>query len=268
LMEAKGQISYRTAVVTNDAVLGKSVGDLGLNQQFGVSISRVTRAEVEMTAVPDLRLEFGDRVRIVGEKSEIEKASRILGNSLKHLDHTHFIPVFIGIALGVLLGSYPVQIPGMPAPISLGMAGGPLVVALLLSRIGRIGPLVWYMPVSANMALREIGIVLFLACVGLKAGGRFVDIIVNGDGLQWMACAALITVVPLIIVGLVARIFAKQNFMHLSGLLAGSMTDPPALAFANNIAGSDAPAVAYAAVYPLTMLLRILVAQMIVLFFR
>ncbi len=268
LMKARGHLGYRTAVVTRDEVLGKSLRELGLDHLYGVTVSRVTRAEHEMTAVADLRLQFGDRVRVVGGKNAIEEAASALGNSLKRLDHTHFIPVFIGIALGVLLGSYPIQIAGMPAPVSLGMAGGPLVAALFLSRIGRIGPLVWYMPVSANIALRELGIVLFLACVGLKAGDRFVDILVHGDGVLWMGCAALITVLPLIIVGFIARIFLKQNFMNLCGLLAGSMTDPPALAFANNIAGSDAPSVAYAAVYPFTMLLRILVAQLIVLLFR
>jgi putative transport protein len=268
LMKAQGQVGYRTAVVTRANVLGKSLRELGLDHLFGVTVSRVTRAEHEVTAVADLRLQFGDRVRVVGDTTAIEKAADALGNSLKRLDHTLFIPVFIGIGMGVLIGSFPIQIPGMPAPISLGMAGGPLAAALFLSRVGRIGRLVWYMPVSANIALRELGIVLFLACVGLKAGSRFVDILIHGDGLVWMSCAALITVLPLLTIGFVARMFLKQNFMNLCGLLAGSMTDPPALAFANSIAGSDAPALAYSTVYPLSMLLRILVAQLMVLLCR
>lgn len=264
LMKAQGQVGSRTAVVTRDEVLGKSLRELGLDHRYGITVSRVTRAEQEMTAVHDLRLQFGDRVRVVGDTGGIEHAAKALGNSLKELDHTHFIPVFIGIGLGVVLGSYPIQIPGIPAPVSLGMAGGPLVVALLLSRVGRIGPIVWYMPVSANIALRELGIVLFLACVGLKAGEHFVDILVHGDGLLWMGWAALITIVPLLTVGFTARCFFKLNFMSLCGLLAGSMTDPPALAFANAIGRSEAPSVAYATVYPLTMLLRIVVAQVMV----
>jgi putative transport protein len=264
LMKAQGQIGNRTAVVTRDEVLGRPLRELRLEDLYGVTVSRVTRAEQEMTAVPDLRLQFGDRVRVIGNAGGVEQAAKALGNSLKKLDHTHFIPVFLGIGLGVVVGTYPIQIPGIPAPVSLGMAGGPLVVALILSRVGRIGPIVWYMPVSANVALRELGIVLFLTCVGLKAGGHFGDILVNGDGLLWMGWAALITVVPLLTVGFFARYFFKLNFMSLCGLLAGSMTDPPALAFANAIGRSEAPSVAYATVYPLTMLLRIVVAQVMV----
>ena len=264
LMKTEGRVGNRTVVVTRAEMLGKSLRELRLDYLYGVIVSRVMRAEQEITAVPDLRLQFGDRVRVVGDAAGIEHAAKALGNSLKELNHTHFIPVFLGIGLGVLLGSYPIQIPGLPAPVSLGMAGGPLVVALILSRVGRIGPIVWYMPVSANIALRELGLVLFLACVGLKAGEHFVDILVNGDGLVWMAWAALTTVVPLLTVGFVARYFFRLNFTSLCGLLAGSMTDPPALAFANTIGRSEAPSVAYATVYPLAMLLRIIVAQVMV----
>jgi putative transport protein len=268
LMKEQGQVGYRDVIVTRKEIMGQSLEQLSLESLYGVAISRVTRGGVEMTAIPDLHLQFGDRVRVVGEADRIKQVTAVLGNSMDALNHTHFIPVFIGIALGVLVGSIPVQITGMPAPVTLGLAGGPLIVAIALSRIGRIGPLVWYMPLSANLALRELGIILFLACVGLKAGSRFVEILLHGDGLLWMACASLITIVPLLTISLVARTVLRQNFMNICGVLAGTMTDPPALAFANSISESDAPSVAYATVYPLTMLLRILTAQIIVLFFR
>lgn len=175
--------------------------------------------------------------------------------------------MFVGIVLGVVLGSFPLAIPGLPAAVKLGLAGGPLVVAILLSRIGRIGPLVWYMPSSANLMMRELGIVLFLACVGLKSGDRFVETLTQGQGFYWMGLATLITLLPLLATALIGRIFLRLNFMSLCGLLAGSMTDPPALAFACAANESDSPMVAYAAVYPLTMILRVLCAQFMVLLF-
>jgi len=268
LMKAPGQVLHRDVIVTRKEAIGQSLSQLDLEQLYQVAVSRVLRAGVEMTALPNVRLQFGDRVRVVGDLDHIARVIAVLGDSRDALNHTHFIPVFIGIALGVILGAIPFQIFGMPAPVTLGLAGGPLVVSILLSRIGRIGPLIWHMPLEANLALRELGIVLFLSCVGLKAGSRFVDILVHGDGLLWMALAALVTLVPLLAIGFVARYVFRENFMTISGLLAGTMTDPPALAFANNISGSDAPSVGYATVYPLTMLLRILAAQAIVLFFH
>jgi putative transport protein len=174
--------------------------------------------------------------------------------------------VFLGIALGIFVGSWPFSLPGVPAPVRLGLAGGPLLVAILLSRMGRLGPLVWYMPLSANFMLREIGIVLFLAAVGLKAGDRFVETLVDGPGLSWMAWGAVVTLVPLLVVSLVGRAVMGLNYLTLCGLLAGSMTDPPALSFANNVTGSDAPSLSYATVYPLTMILRVLSAQLLVLY--
>jgi putative transport protein len=192
-----------------------------------------------------------------------------LGDSVKRLNHPQLIPVFVGIALGVIVGSWPIMMPGMPAPVRLGLAGGPLLVAIILSRLGNVGPLVWYMPISANFMLREVGIVLFLACVGLRSGDRFVETLVSGNGVRWMIFGGLITLVPLVVVGIFARVAMRLNFLPLSGLLAGSMTDPPALAFAGAMTGSDAPSVAYATVYPLVMLLRVLCAQgMVLLFFR
>ncbi len=267
LMNAPGNVTYRRIVVTKPEVLGRSVRQLGLNQLYGVTVTRVVRAGVEMTAVPDLRLQFGDLLQVVGEEAGLQRVGEVLGNSVKALNRTNFVPVFIGVALGIVLGCLPFSLPGFSAPVKLGVAGGPLIVAILLSRIGQIGSLAWHLPANANLLLRELGIVLFLSCVGLKAGEHFFEILVRGDGLLWMGCAALITLVPLLTVGCFARLFLKLNYMNLCGLLAGSMTDPPALAFANTSAGSDAPSVAYATVYPLTMVLRVLVAQIITLFF-
>jgi len=255
----------RRIIVTHKEVLGKTIRELALLEKYGVSITRVSRAEVELSATAEQRLQFGDMVVVVGETEELDRVGVRLGNSLKQLNHTEMIPIFLGIALGVLFGSIPVVFPGIPAPVKLGLAGGPLITAILLSRMGRFGPLLWYMPINANVVVRELGIVLFLACVGLHSGERFVETLVHGDGLQWMALAALITIVPLLIVGFVARFFMKTNFISMCGLLAGSMTDPPALAFANTIAGSDGPSTSYATVYPLTMVLRVLCAQILVL---
>lgn len=267
LRTAPSELTTRRVIVTKKDVLGKTIADLDLARQFDVIVTRVGRSEVQFTAHADLQLKFADTLLLVGEPAAIQKASDFLGNSTKELNHPQAIPVFVGIALGVLLGSIPIHLPGMPAPVKLGLAGGPLIVALILSRIGRVGPLVWYMPISANFMLRELGISLFLACVGLKAGDKFFEILFQGPGFYWMACAALITLVPLLIVALVARAVYKVNYVSLCGLLAGSMTDPPALAFANAMAGSDAPSISYATVYPLTMLLRVLCAQAMVLLF-
>jgi putative transport protein len=204
---------------------------------------------------------------VVGEEVNLAQAARFLGNSLKAINETNYIPIFVGIALGIILGSLPVRVPNMPVPLHLGLAGGPLVVAIVLSRIGRIGPIIWYMPLNANIAFRELGILLFLSCVGLKAGERFLEMVLTPTGLVWLGAAALVTAVPLLLVGFVARRFFNLNYMSMCGFIAGSMTDPPALAFANAIAKSDAPSISYATVYPLTMLMRILAAQVIVLLF-
>ena len=267
LMQARGRVTFRRVVVTAAPVLGKSLRELALDHVHGITVTRVSRADVELAATPDLRLQFGDTLQIVGQPESMPEAMRALGDSARELGHTHFVSVFIGIALGILVGTYPFHLHGLAAPIRLGLAGGPLLVSILLSRIGRIGPVIWHVPPTANAALREFGIVLFLACVGIKAGGHFFDVLLRGDGLLWMAAGAAITLVPLLVVGVIVRCFFKLNFMSLCGLLAGSMTDPPALAFANAIGRSEAPSVAYATVYPLTMLLRIVVAQVIVLVF-
>jgi putative transport protein len=256
-------ITFRRVVVTDRAVLGKTVGELRLDDRFGVAVTRVTRADLEMSAVPGLRLQFGDQIQIVGAPADLDKVTVAVGNSLKELNTTHFIPFFIGITLGIVLGTMPIAFPGLPQPIKLGLAGGPLIVALILGRVGRIGPQVWHMPVNTNLAFREFGIALFFAAVGLGAGTGFFKTIFSANGLQWLLAGVCVTVLPLLLVGIFARAVWKMNFMDLSGLLAGSMTDPPALAFASNIAGTDAPTVAYATVYPLTTLLRILSAQIL-----
>ena len=260
---AEGDISVRRVVVTDHAVLGKTVNALDLDERFGVAVTRVTRADLEMSAVPGLRLQFGDMVQLVGSPADLDKAAATLGNSLKELNETHFVPLFMGLAIGIALGTMPIPFPGLPQPVRLGLAGGPLIVALVVGRVGRIGRLVWHMPVNTNLAFREFGIALFFAAVGLAAGAKFFATVFSATGLQWLLAGVAVTVVPLLLVGSFARIVWKMNFMDLSGLLAGSMTDPPALAFASSIAGSDAPTLGYATVYPLTTLLRILSAQIL-----
>ncbi len=261
-------ITSRRLIVTRSSAAGRSIARLDFLGRYGVRITRVSRAEVEMATPEDFELQYGDTVLAVGEAESIQKVAEELGDSPRSLNYPHLIPMFLGIAAGVVVGSFPFTFPDAPAPVKLGLAGGPLLVAIALSRLGRLGPLVWYMPMSANYMLREVGIVLFLAAVGLRAGDRFVSTLVAGPGLQWMAYGALITVVPILLVGIYARAVLKLNYLTLCGVLAGSMTDPPALAFATAAAGSDAPAVSYATVYPLTMILRVVAAQLVVLLLR
>ena len=267
LLQASGHVVSQRMIVTRKEVLGKTIADLNLAGHFGVAVTRVARAEIEMTAVRDLQLQFGDTLQIVGHEKTLDEVAKRLGNRIHALHETNFLPIFTGIALGVLVGAIPIAIPHIPVPVRLGMAGGPLILAIILSRIGRIGPLVWYMPASANFAFRELGIALFLACVGLKAGGNFFETVFTSEGLHWLLAGLAITILPLLFVALFARFFLKLNFTTISGLLAGSMTDPPALAFAHTISASDVPLVAYATVYPLSMLLRIFTAQILVVIF-
>ena len=251
-------------VVTNEQVLSKSLLELDLKVKYDVVVSRLNRAGVELVPGNHSTLQFGDILNLVGRPEAIEAVASLVGNTQQKLQQVQMLPVFIGIGLGVVLGSIPFYIPGFPAALKLGLAGGPLVVALILSRIGSIGPLYWFMPPSANLALRELGIVLFLAVVGLKAGGNFVETLVQGEGVLWMAFGVAITLIPLCTVAVLARWLAKINYLTLCGLLAGSMTDPPALAFANNLhPTSEASSLAYATVYPLVMFLRILSPQLL-----
>ena len=213
----------------------------------------------------NLELQVGDRVMVVGEQEAVKRVADVLGNSLKKLDHPNIATIFIGIFLGILLGSIPIMIPNVPTPVKLGLAGGPLVVAILIGRFGHKFKLVTYTTQSANFMLREVGIVLFLASVGIEAGESFVETVVAGDGLLYVGIGALITIIPLLIIGIIGRLYYKINYFTLAGMMAGSCTDPPALAYANQIADNDAPAVGYSTVYPLTMFLRILTGQLILL---
>ncbi|WP_020245732.1 putative transporter [Escherichia coli] len=255
-------------VVTNENVLGKRIRDLHFKERYDVVISRLNRAGVELVASSDISLQFGDILNLVGRPSAIDAVANVLGNAQQKLQQVQMLPVFIGIGLGVLLGSIPVFVPGFPAALKLGLAGGPLIMALILGRIGSIGKLYWFMPPSANLALRELGIVLFLSVVGLKSGGDFIHTLVDGEGLSWIGYGALTTAVPLITVGILARMLAKMNYLTMCGMLAGSMTDPPALAFANNLhPTSGAAALSYATVYPLVMFLRIITPQLLAVLF-
>ena len=265
LRRAPGNVSFRRVVVTRKDVLGKSLGELALDERYGAVVSRVTRGDTELSATDDRWLQFGDMVQVVGEEASLAQTAKLLGNSVKELNETQFIPFFVGIFLGILVGMLPFKFPGLPQPVRLGMAGGPLIMALALGRIGRVGKLVFYMPVNANLAFRDFGIALFFAAVGLDAGAKFFATVFSATGLQWMLAGACVTMLPLLLVCLFARLAWKMNFIDLSGLLAGSTTNPPALAFATNMAVSDAPTLAYATVYPLTMLLRILCAQVLAL---
>ncbi len=268
-LSTKGtDLRVERVVVTNENVLGKRIRDLHFKERYDVVISRLNRAGVELVASSDISLQFGDILNLVGRPSAIDAVANVLGNAQQKLQQVQMLPVFIGIGLGVLLGSIPVFVPGFPAALKLGLAGGPLIMALILGRIGSIGKLYWFMPPSANLALRELGIVLFLSVVGLKSGGDFVNTLVNGEGLSWIGYGALITAVPLMTVGILARMLAKMNYLTMCGMLAGSMTDPPALAFANNLhATSGAAALSYATVYPLVMFLRIITPQLLAVLF-
>lgn len=255
-------------VVTNEKVLGKKIRDLHLKQKYDVVISRLNRAGVELVASSNASLQFGDILNLVGRPESIEAVANEVGNAQQKLQQVQMLPVFIGIGLGVLLGSIPVFIPGFPVALRLGLAGGPLIMAIILGRIGSIGKLYWFMPPSANLALRELGIVLFLAVVGLKSGGDFIGTLLHGDGISWIGYGILITAIPLIATGLLVRIFTRMNYLTLCGMLAGSMTDPPALAFANGLhATSGAAALSYATVYPLVMFLRIITPQLLAVIF-
>lgn len=260
------ELRVERVVVTNEKVLGKTLGDLELKSKFDVVVSRLNRAGIELVPGSGSSLQFGDILNLVGRPESIESVAGLVGNAQHKLQQVQMLPVFLGIGLGVIVGSIPFYIPGFSAALKLGLAGGPLVVALILSRIGSIGKLYWFMPPSANLALREIGIVLFLSVVGLKSGGEFVSTLVDGDGLLWMACGAVITLLPLLVVGILARVFGHINYLSICGLLAGSMTDPPALAFANAMhPTSDAAALSYATVYPMVMFLRIISPQLLVI---
>ena len=262
-IEANTLISERF-VITNPRINGKRLGDLKLRQTFNVNISRIIRAGVDLIADPHLLLQLGDSIIVVGKRESIEKIGTLMGNSTKRLEEPNLAAIFLGIALGVMLGSMPIFIPSMPVPVKLGLAGGPLIVSILISKFGPQLKLVTYTTSSANKMIRQIGITLFLAVVGIGAGNGFAATITNG-GYWWVLYGFLITVIPCIIIGFVARKVCKLSFFTISGLISGIMTNPPALAYSNDICGNNQASVAYSTVYPLTMFLRVITAQILVL---
>lgn len=266
LYAMEGSIEARRIVVTHHAVAGRSLQSLNLTQDYGVNVTRVQRSGIELQPRASLLLQLGDILTVVGESRDLDRVAARIGNAPKALEHLNVLPFFIGIALGVLLGSIPFALPGLPAPVKLGLAGGPLLIGMILSHCVRTGPLVWYMPPNALTLLREAGIILFLACVGLQAGPGFLHALLEGHGLLWMLAGAAITLLPLLITATLGRLFFNLNYLTLCGTLAGSHTDPPALAYISSLTPSNGPAVAYATVYPLTMVLRIVSAQLLILF--
>ena len=264
---AEAKFISRRFIISKKSLNGVELGKLDFEEVLGASVTRIRRAGVELKATEHFRLQYGDLVTVVGSKESVAGVEKVLGNSLKRLDEPNLIPIFIGIALGVLLGSIPIAFPGIPQPVKLGLAGGPLIVSILMSHFGPRLNVITYTTSSANLMLREIGICIFLACVGLQAGDGFVDTIVNQGGLVWVAYGAAITIVPLFLAGLIGKCFMRLDYLTLIGVLSGASTNPPALAFAGEQdKNSDASAVSYATVYPLTMFLRVLIAQLMILF--
>ena len=255
----------RRILVTQPSINGKTLGEMHFSSMYGVDVTRVNRSGMDLFAARNLRLQVGDRVMMVGPQDSIERVAGVLGNQLKRLDHPNIVTIFVGILCGIIFGSLPIAVPGMPTPVKLGLAGGPLIISILIGRFGYKMKLVTYTTMSANLMLREVGLVLFLASVGIKAGENFVETVVGGDGLLYVGIGFLITFIPLIVMGMVGRWRCRVNYYTLIGLIAGSNTDPPALAYSNQISGNDAPAVGYSTVYPLSMFLRILTAQLLIL---
>ena len=262
---ASSHLEKRRIVVTKPELNGKHIGDLHIRENYHVTITRVVRAGIELVATYELRLQMGDVVVVVGRANDLDQVSTILGNSVKRLDRPNLLPIFIGMFLGAVFGSIPIAIPGIPMPVKLGLAGGPLIIAILLAKYGPKFKMITFTTNSANMMIREIGISLFLAAVGLGAGENFVSTLTNEGGYWWILFGFIITVMPLLIVGIIARKAMKMDYFSLMGLMSGAMTDPPALAYANTVATNDRAAVAYATVYPLTMFLRIFTAQILAL---
>ncbi len=265
--ESEKQLVSRRIVITKSHINGKSLGSLSLRTHYGVNVTRVNRSGIDLLGRNDLILQMGDRVMVVGEKEAIEKVESLLGNALKKLNEPPIITIFVGIFIGILFGSIPFFFPGIPMPVKLGLAGGPLIVAILIGRFGYRMKLITYTTISANLMIREIGITLFLASVGLDAGGQFVSTVFTSEGLLWIGLGFGITVIPLLLIGTIARKVSKLNYYTLMGLIAGSTTDPPALAYSNSVSVNDQPAVAYSTVYPLTMFLRVISAQLLILMF-
>lgn len=257
----------RRILITNPKINGKTLGGMHFSSVYGVNVTRLTRQGMDIFASPSLPLQVGDRIMVVGPEDAVERVANKMGNSIRRLDAPNIATIFVGIIIGIIFGSLPIAIPGMPVPMKLGIAGGPLIIAILIGRYGYKIHLVTYTTTSANMMLREIGLVLFLASVGIKAGANFFETVIEGNGLLFVLTGFLITIIPILIVGPIARIRYKFNYFTIMGMIAGTYTDPPALAYANSICSKEAPAVGYSTVYPLSMFLRIFTAQIIVLFF-
>ena len=264
--ESQPLISKRL-IITNPAINGKTLAQMHFSSVYGVNITRITRQGMDMFACSSHRCQIGDRLMVVGPEDNVHRVESLVGNSTRHLDAPNIATIFIGIIVGIIFGSIPFSIPNMPVPLKLGIAGGPLIISILIGRFGYKFKLVSYTTTSANMMLREIGLVLFLACVGIKAGAHFWDTVIAGDGLKYVYTGFLITIIPILIVGTIARLKYKFNYFTIMGMLAGTYTDPPALAYANQLCSREAASVGYSTVYPLTMFLRIFTAQLLVLFF-
>lgn len=254
-------------LVTRSSINGKTLGQMHFSSAYGVNVTRVTRQGMDLFAIPSLSLQVGDRIMVVGPEDAVNRVAAVMGNSIKRLDAPNIATIFVGVFIGILFGSIPVEIPGIPVPIKLGIAGGPLIIAILIGRYGYKVHLVTYTTTSANMMLREIGLMLFLASVGIKAGDGFLETVIQGDGVKYVYTGFLITIIPILIIGIIARKKYKFNYFTIMGMIAGTYTDPPALAYANSICSKEAPSIGYSTVYPLSMFLRIFTAQIIVLFF-
>lgn len=254
-------------LVTRSSTNGKTLGQMHFSSAYGVNVTRVTRQGMDLFAIPSLSLQVGDRIMVVGPEDAVNRVAAVMGNSIKRLDAPNIATIFVGVFIGILFGSIPVAIPGIPVPIKLGIAGGPLIIAILIGRYGYKVHLVTYTTTSANMMLREIGLMLFLASVGIKAGDGFLETVIQGDGVKYVYTGFLITIIPILIIGIIARKKYKFNYFTIMGMIAGTYTDPPALAYANSICSKEAPSIGYSTVYPLSMFLRIFTAQIIVLFF-
>lgn len=254
-------------LVTRSSINGKTLGQMHFSSAYGVNVTRVTRQGMDLFAIPSLSLQVGDRIMVVGPEDAVNRVAAVMGNSIKRLDAPNIATIFVGVFIGILFGSIPVAIPGIPVPIKLGIAGGPLIIAILIGRYGYKVHLVTYTTTSANMMLREIGLMLFLASVGIKAGDGFLETVIQGDGVKYVYTGFLITIIPILIIGIIARKKYKFNYFTIMGMIAGTYTDPPALAYANSICSKEAPSIGYSTVYPLSMFHRIFTAQIIVLFF-
>jgi len=254
-------------LITNPSINGKSMASMHFSSVYGVNVTRITRQGMDLFASAGLPLQVGDRIMVVGHEDAVDRVANKMGNSIRRLDAPNIATIFVGVILGIIFGMLPIAIPGMPVPLKLGIAGGPLIVAILIGRYGYKIKLVTYTTTSANMMLREIGLVLFLASVGIKAGATFFNTVVEGDGLLYVLTGFLITIIPILIIGPIARMKYKFNYFTIMGMIAGTYTDPPALAYANSVCSKEAPALGYSTVYPLSMFLRIFTAQLIVLFF-